>query len=159
MDFALLTLASRQNRFTFQFGKIDDLPPESEEELELDGESNDEAEREMVVVQRGKEPNEPANPAQAQAQRPETSTNNHEKSQLPLPDLDVIPSLINVVAEGEPNIRLPGCLNGRYESDPIFGPIVKNPSVFKYSIYENDLLNLKDASRLLLCIPDIKVGE
>ncbi|PVF91199.1 hypothetical protein CPB86DRAFT_670524, partial [Serendipita vermifera] len=56
-------------------------------------------------------------------------------------------------------IQLPDCMKGRYENDPIFGPIVKDPSAFKHYLYEGDLLYLKDDGRLLLCIPDIKVGN
>lgn len=81
---------------------MEGTPLESEEELELEGESDNEAEQGMVRVQEREEPNEPTIPVQEQHQQPK--------------------SLINVIAEGEPTIQLPDCMKGRYENDPIFGP-------------------------------------
>jgi hypothetical protein len=54
---------------------------------------------------------------------------------------DLAPSLTYVVAEGEPEIRLPDSLKNRYLDDKFFAPIFENPSQYKH--YGRSRVNLE----------------
>jgi len=55
-------------------------------------------------------------------------------------------------------VNLPSCLRNRYSSDEFFKRIVGNVKEFKNFEFEDGLLSVKSAGKVLLCIPDIAIG-
>ncbi|QRV99116.1 Reverse transcriptase (RNA-dependent DNA polymerase) [Ceratobasidium sp. AG-Ba] len=64
-------------------------------------------------------------------------------------------ALTNCVTEFE----LPNGLKGRYQEDESLAYIAKNPDQYRNFELKDDILYMRQDDDLLLCIPDIKVGE
>ena len=58
----------------------------------------------------------------------------------------------------EQDVRFPECLKGRYKEDPMFRPVVENPSNFTNFEVRNGLIFFRSENVIRLAIPDVKVN-
>ncbi|OJT08771.1 Retrovirus-related Pol polyprotein from transposon 17.6, partial [Trametes pubescens] len=66
-------------------------------------------------------------------------------------------SLLDHIASASEGTHLEAELKDRYGEDPFFQAILASPKQFKNFEVENGLIFLKDRSRDLLCVPDIRI--
>jgi hypothetical protein len=69
------------------------------------------------------------------------------------------PQLTEIIALGDPSVDIHKQIANRYETDPFFANIQKNPGTFKNFEVSSGLVFLKDKGNRILCIPDISIGK
>lgn len=72
-------------------------------------------------------------------------------------EIENLPSLTDVIAEGEPGFDIPKIIRGKYRSDIFFKDIVINPTHFKDFAVEKGLIFLTVGGKKALCIPNLKI--
>ncbi|QRW02440.1 Pol polyprotein/retrotransposon [Ceratobasidium sp. AG-Ba] len=94
-------------------------------------------------------PNEPSE--LPKVVEPETKST-HRKSK---PEIELETALTECVTE----FVLPGSLKGRYREDPALSHIASEPSQYRNFELRDDVLYLRRDENLVLCVPDVKIGE
>ena len=67
--------------------------------------------------------------------------------------------LLEVILEGEKDLRIPSYLKGKYSNDPFLKHVVEKPKEFKNFEVIDDIVYLRSAGTNLLCIPNILFGN
>ena len=65
--------------------------------------------------------------------------------------------LVSGFSAAYPSLDIPNCLRGRYKDDSFFKIVVDNPKAYKNFEFTDELLYLKSADTLLLCVPNVSV--